>query len=242
MTKGKRYEVDLFPPVQKFFEGQGYRVFGEVNDCDVVAFKEEELVIVELKLHLNIDLLLQATNRQRLSDQVYIAVPQPKYKRNSKKWRDLIALVKRLELGMIVIHFLKSGTRLETIFPPSPFTRKNPTKTDLRKRDRLLKEIKGRHSNGNIGGSSATKIMTAYKENCIHIAYCLEQHGPLSPRALREMGTGEKTQSILYENHYGWFEKVERGVYGISHIGEKEFKEFPEVIQYFAKQKSEPSD
>lgn len=239
MNKEKIYEVDLFPPVQNFFQKKGFAVFGEVNDCDVVALKEDELLIIELKLHLNIDLLMQATNRQHMTDQVYIAIPKPKYRKNSKKWRDLLSLVRRLGLGMLVIHFLKSGARVELIIPPAE---KVPVQRNKRRRTKLLEEVRGRHSNINIGGSNNTKIMTAYKENCIQIAYCLEQYGPSSPKALREMGTGEKTQSILSKNYYGWFDKVDRGLYGISNTGERELKEFPEIVQYFARKIDDPSE
>ena len=55
--------------------------------------------------------------------------------------------------------------------------------------------------------------MTAYKESCIHIACCLSQFGPLSPKSLRQLGTGQKTQSILSKDYYDWFDRIERGTY-----------------------------
>ena len=66
-----------------------------------------------------------------------------------------------------------------------------------------MKEIEGRSADYNVGGSNKTKIMTAYKENCIQIASYLEHLGPLSPKALLELGTGTKTSSILTKNYYG---------------------------------------
>jgi len=77
--KIKRYEVDLYEPIQQYFFKQGYIVHAEVNDCDIVAIKEEELIIIELKTSLTIDLLIQATKRQRLTKNVYIAIPKPTY-------------------------------------------------------------------------------------------------------------------------------------------------------------------
>lgn len=231
--KDKLYEVDLFKPIQKHFSKLGYEVFAEVNDCDVVARKDEELIIVELKLNLTVELLVQATNRQRLSDQVYIAIPKPKYKTRSKKWHDLCHLIKRLELGLIVVNFLKSGAKLEVVFPPQPFSRQKSVQSYKRKRDALVRELNGRYMNHNIGGSHKSKIMTAYKESCIHIAYCLERFGPLSPKNLRQMGTGEKTLSILSKNYYGWFVRVERGVYDLSTHGRKELPTFPEITKHF---------
>lgn len=237
--KNKLYEVDLFKPVQKYFTSLGYEVYGEVNDCDVVAVKEEELIIIELKLNLNVDLLIQAANRQRLTDQVYIAIPKPKYKRNSKKWHDMCHLIKKLELGLIMVTFLKSSAKLEVIFPPGPFNKRYSVQSYKRKRQKLIEEIQGRNLNNNVGGSNKTKLMTAYKESCIHIAYCLQKYGPLAPKTLRQMGTGEKTLSILHQNFYGWFKKVDRGIYTLSEHGKKELKEFPQAVDYYASKTEE---
>ena len=69
-------ETALYAPVKVFLEGQGYAVKAEVEGCDVVAVRgDEPPVIVELKTRFSLDLVLQATDRQRLSGQVYVAVP-----------------------------------------------------------------------------------------------------------------------------------------------------------------------
>jgi hypothetical protein len=75
--------------------------------------------------------------------------------------------------------------------------------------------------------------MTAYKENAVYIACCLEMYGQLSPRKLRELGTGNKTQSILGKNYYGWFERVERGIYKLSKKGHEVFSMYPELVAYY---------
>ena len=43
-------ETDLYEPVCRFLEEEGYRVQAEVKDCDIAAEKDGELVIVELKI------------------------------------------------------------------------------------------------------------------------------------------------------------------------------------------------
>lgn len=232
--KDKRYEVDLYKPIQNYFTEQGYGVYGEVNDCDIVAMKDDELIVIELKLTLNVELLIQASKRQRLTDQVYIAIPKPKYNLRSKKWKDVCHLIRRLELGLIIVLFEEGvATHVDIKISPAAFDRKKSMQRSKKKRDRLLKEIKGRHGNYNMGGSNKTKIMTAYKENCIHIACCLKRHGPLSPKDLREMGTGDKTWTILNKNYYGWFEKMRRGVYAISEKGDSEMELHPELVRYY---------
>lgn len=231
--KKKIYEIDLYKPIQSFFTKEGYEVYGEVKDCDMTAVKDDDLIIIELKLTLNVDLLIQATNRQRLTDHVYIAIPKPKYNLRSKRWKDLCHLVQRLELGLIIVNLTGSVKKTEIIFHPTPFDRKKTIRQNKKKRVTLLKEINGRSKDYNVGGSNRTKIMTAYKENCIQIAAYLQKFGPLSPKALIEMGTGPKTSSILTKNFYKWFERISRGTYVISEKGKQEINQFPELVNYY---------
>ncbi|WP_226035249.1 DUF2161 domain-containing phosphodiesterase [Aquibacillus saliphilus] len=232
----KIQESDLYKPIQTHFVREGYQVYGEVKDCDMAIVKDDELIIIELKLNLSIDLLIQATKRQRLSELVYIAVPKPKYKPRSKRWTDIRRLVKRLDLGLILVSFSGKASKTEIIFEPTPTNPKKSTGQNKRKRQELLKEIDGRSADFNIGGTTRTQIMTAYRENCIQIACYLDDAGELSPKALTDMGTGKKTASILTKNYYGWFDRIRRGIYVLSAKGKKELKEYPELLSYYRKE------
>lgn len=227
--KKKILEVDLYKPIQRHFIKQGFQVNGEVKDCDMTAVKDEQLVIVELKLSLTIDLLIQATKRQRLTDLVYIAIPKPKRLR-SKRWYDVCHLVSKLELGLIIVSFSGNGSKIDFVTHPTPFDQKKSLQQNKRKRNALLIEIEGRSADYNIGGSNKVKIMTAYKETCIQIAYYLEQCGPMSPSSLAKMGTGVKTLSILNKNYYDWYVRVKRGVYAISDKGRQELTNYPDLL------------
>ncbi|MBT2700620.1 hypothetical protein J7E79_25105 [Bacillus sp. ISL-40] len=230
MTETKKLqEIDLYKPIQTYFLREGYEVYGEVKDCDIVAVKDEELVVIELKLTLSVDLLIQAAKRQRITDKVYVAIPKPKHRLNSKRWTEKCHLIRRLELGMIVVSSPGKRGRAEIIFEPTPFIRRK----NKRKRDSIMKEIKGRSADYNVGGSNRTKIMTAYKENCIQIACYLENLGPLSPKKLNQLGSGKNTSSVLTKNYYGWFERIKRGIYVITEKGKEEIKEYPELINYY---------
>ncbi|MED0668610.1 hypothetical protein P4T04_20205, partial [Bacillus badius] len=99
----KIYEVDLYEPLVKYFTKLGYEVKGEVKHCDLTAVKDDELIIVEMKRHLSVELLVQATKRQRLTELVYIAVPKPKFSLFSRKWKDICHLVRRLECGLLLV-------------------------------------------------------------------------------------------------------------------------------------------
>ncbi|WP_404469847.1 DUF2161 domain-containing phosphodiesterase [Sutcliffiella horikoshii] len=235
--KKKLYEVDLYKPIQKHFVKEGYEVYGEVNDCDIAMVKGDAVVVVELKLTLNVQLLIQATKRQKLTDLVYIAIPKPSFSRRSKRWTDLCHLIKRLDLGLIVVSFSGRGKRVEVMFDPVPFDRAKSMRQNKRKRDALVNEMNGRSSDVNLGGSNRVKIRTAYKENCVKIACYLEKFGPLSPKALRDLGTGEKTSSILTKNYYRWFDRVKRGTYVISEKGKTDLREHAELVEHFLKEK-----
>jgi len=236
-------ETQLFAPLHDFFVELGYEVHGEVGACDLTASKGDELIIVELKRNLNLDLLLQGAKRQRLTPQVYLAIVKPKYSIFSRKWKDLCYLLRRLELGLITVSFLTGKPRVEVIFHPSPFDQEKSRRASQKKKSRLQQEIAGRHSNYNTGGCTGKKLMTAYKENALHIACCLKKHGPLSPKTLRLFGTGPKTASILQNNYYGWFERVARGSYRLTAEGGAALGSYPELVAYYEsliQEKGEP--
>ncbi len=97
-------EADLFGPIKRVLEGQGYTVKGEIGACDVVALRgDEEPVVVELKKSLNFALVLQAVDRMRVSDSVYIAFRIGKG--HSASWRSrrkqVTSLLRRLGLGRL---------------------------------------------------------------------------------------------------------------------------------------------
>ncbi|RDI45486.1 DUF2161 domain-containing phosphodiesterase [Falsibacillus pallidus] len=230
----KRLEADLYEPIRKYFVKQGYDVYGEVKHCDIAAIKEDELLVVELKLNMTVDLLIQAAKRQKAADQVYIGIPKPKYSLFSKKWKDLCHLIRRMELGLIIVSFQGSTPKAEVRIEPQPFDRKKSRQQNRRRRKQIIQEIQGRNGDYNVGGSTKTKIVTAYKENCIQIAHFLKENGPMSPKGLRDLGTGDKTTSILSKNYEGWFERVQRGVYTLTEKGQQELVLYEKVVQYYA--------
>lgn len=233
LVEKKVQETDLYRPIQTLFATEGYEVYGEVKDCDMVGVKGEELVVIELKLTLSVDLLIQAAKRQRLTDQVYIAIPKPKHRLNSRKWADKCHLIRRLELGLIVVSGLGKRAKADVIIRPAAFDRRKSIAQSKLKRAAIFKEIEGRSADFNVGGSNRTKIMTAYKESCIHIACCLKEFGPLSPKQLIQMGTGDKTSSILVKNYYRWFDRIKRGTYELSDKGRIELEVYPELVNLY---------
>lgn len=236
MTKTERNikEVDLWKPINDYLINEGYKVRSEVNYCDISAIRGDELVIVELKKNLSVDLLLQGVKRQKLADSVYIAIPKPKKMIFTSKWRDICYLIRRLELGLILVSFKGEKSFIEIPILPKEFDLSKSKAMNKKKRANLIKEVNSRQYDLNVGGSTGKKLVTSYRESAIFIACCLDKYGAMSPKRLRSYGTDEKkTLSILYDNHYGWFNKVSRGVYDLSDEGRKILGEYIELVKYY---------
>jgi hypothetical protein len=146
-----------------------------------------------------------------------------------KRWRGIRRLIRQLELGLILVFTGKVGRRVEVAFHPLPYDRKKQGA----KRRAVIEEIEGRSAEHNTGGVAGEKIVTVYRENAIHIACCLDELGPSSPKRLREFDTGAKTTSILYNNVYGWFERVDKGTYSISAQGRRELGTYQELAERY---------
>jgi hypothetical protein len=217
-------ESDLAGPLYAHLADLGYTVRSEVKDCDIAAVKGEDLLIIELKKTLNLPLLVQAVRRQRMTDSVYVAIPRPS---NKWKWwkesRGAQHLLRRLELGLILVSLDSGKPPVEIVFHPLPFARKKRGTS----RRAVLEEIAHRTADYNRAGSTRTKLATAYRENAIHIACCLLVHGKSTPAELRALGTGPKTLSILHFNAYGWFERVAHAVYDLSAHGKADLASWP---------------
>jgi len=227
-------EEDLYRPIHDHLCESGYTVRSEVKHCDIAAVKDDRLLVVEMKKNLNLEVILQATLRQKLTDLVYIAVPKPGRDLYSKRWSNLSYLLKRLQLGLIVVSLKEDCSLVEVLFEPVPFDMERTRKRSARKKQELIKEFESRYGDFNTGGCTGKKLVTAYREMAVQIACCLIEHGPMKPKALRGLGTDEKkTTTILAKNHYGWFDRVSTGLYGINEKGCKEVLEYRELYEYY---------
>lgn len=230
-------ETDLYAPIHDYLVAHGYTVRAEVNHCDITARKDDDLIVIELKRQFNVGLLIQATARRRITDSVYVAFPAPDDLGPKSRWQGIKRIVRQLELGLILVFFSGSAPRIEVVFHPLPYQQQKRKQA----RRAVIREMDLRSGDYNQGGATRTKLVTAYRENAIQIACCLDKLGPQSTRQLRDLGTGPKTTSILYGNFYGWFERIGHGVYGITSKGRQELESYPALAQqYFARIESEP--
>jgi hypothetical protein len=212
-------ESDLYPQLRAWLEANGYEVHAEVGGCDIAARRGDELVLVEMKKSINLDLVLQLVKRQGAHASVYAAVPAPKLR--NKRWVQLERLLKRLEAGLLLVHLASALPRVEVAFHPIPYAQpktKNATRA-------FLKEMAGRSVSVNVGGGTRRKLMTAYREGALAVAVALEKTGATAPKILRQHGAPEKTQAILSGNHYGWFERLGKGLYALTPAGKAALEE-----------------
>jgi len=221
-------ETELSEPLSMWLEKQGYTVSCEVKNCDIVARKKDELVIIELKTRFSLDLVYQAVNRKTMTESVYVAVPVLIGKKSIPKLKEVKKLLFRLEVGLILVRFLKTKTRVEIISHPGRY---NPRKAS-KKRSAIIREIDGRYSEFNKAGS-ATKDprVSAYKQQALVCAWLLDKHGMMSPKSIVNSGGGVKTQQILSGNIYGWFDKVSRGLYSLNPAGKKALKNYKDILK-----------
>jgi len=203
-------ESDLYAPVKALLEGQGYSVKGEVKGCDVVAVRgAEPPVIVELKRAFGMALILQGVSRLALSDSVYLAVGA--WPRNM---RDVRKLCRRLGLGLMVV----AKQRVDILLDPAPPP--NKARKDKRRLGRMLGEHARRVGDPTLGGSSTrVPLMTAYRQEALRCAGLLARNGPMKIAALKLAADAPKAAAILRDDHYGWFERVERGIYALTPKG-----------------------
>ncbi len=209
-------ETDLYLPLKKFLEHQGFEVKAEIHGCDVIAMREDApLLIVELKRGLTLQLIYQAVDRLALSETVYIAIARPKRAVPS----EAVKLCRRLGLGLMVI--AKSGS-LEVLAEPVPY-RPRPAVT---RQAKLLKEFKSRKGDPNLGGSTRTKLMTAYKQDALRCLSFIQNGGPAKVSTIRGATRVDRAAAIFHSNYYGWFERLSRGVYGLTASGHAATQQF----------------
>ncbi|RCS22905.1 hypothetical protein DUT91_15595 [Phyllobacterium salinisoli] len=213
-------ETALYLPIKRFLETAGYSVKGEIQGCDIVALSDGEpplVVICELKLSFNLELVLQAVDRAAASDEVWLAArvsAKGKDRESDRRFRDLC---RRLGFGMLSV---SDNDHVDIIVSPaSPMPRRN-----LRKRSRLVAEHKRRKGDPTSGGGSRMPIMTAYRQQALACAQAL-QHGQLRPRDLRPIAPD--AAKILLNNVYGWFERIDRGLYALTASGAEALKRWP---------------
>ncbi len=220
MSSGR--ETDLYAPVKAFLQRQGYTVKGEIGAADLVAVRgTEEPVIVELKLGFSLALLHQAVARLAVTDLVYVAVPRPK---QFKALKANVALCRRLGLGVLTVR-LRDGL-VEAHADPGPYRPRKSAKG----RTKLLREFERRRGDPNDGGATRHGIVTGYRQDALRCAMYLAEYGAARGAAVKaDTGVAAATR-IMADDHYGWFARVERGVFALTEAGRKGLADWADAL------------
>jgi len=205
-------ETSLYSPVKRFLEGLGFEVKGEVCGCDIVAVDSGSptaLVIGELKLSFTLDLVLQAVDRSTACDEVWLAVSASLRGRGRESDPRVKKLCRLLGFGLLSV---SNSGRVEVLVEPVPWR----PRLNAKRRSKIVDEHRRRKGDPAAGGSTRQPIMTAYRQQALGCAAALAR-APARPRDLRD--TIPDAPKILLRNVYGWFVRIERGVYSLSEAG-----------------------
>ncbi len=212
-------EIDLYNPVKRFLENQGYEVKGEIRECDIMGIRGDEVpVVVELKLAFSLDVLLQAVNRLSISPVVYIGILST-CRAFKKRRHRIIKLLKMLGLGLILIMVNSKSSRVVVVLDPGEYHPRIHSK----RLGYLLGEFERRRGDPTPGGSARRRgMITAYRLKAIRIARYLTENGPTKASVIARAIDEEEVRVVLYRNVYGWFDRLGEGVYQISPRGMSE--------------------
>jgi hypothetical protein len=234
-----RMETQLYLPVKRFLEARGFAVKGEICGCDLVAVPasgangagaeakpDPPLVVIgELKQTFTLELLLQGVDRLAAGDEIWLAVRASGAGGRKGRGRERDPRVRKccrlLGFGLLAVF---ARGQVEVIVEPRPW---KPRKVAWRRR-RLVDEHRRRQGDPAAGGSTRQPIMTAYRQQALAVAAALaaaEAAGTAAqtgapgrrPRDLKAFAPD--APKILLHNVYGWFARVERGVYGLTEAG-----------------------
>ncbi len=216
--------------MKTYFTALGYDVKGEVGAADLVAVPRGapegcEPVIVELKTGFTLSLFHQAINRQSMSDQVYIAVPRKSGKAALVAIRRNKMLCRRLGIGLITVKFPENKVVVHC--EPAPFVPRKIKKRKLK----LLSEFESRHGDPNEGGMTSVGQMTSYRQGALRCAKVLHDEGACKGSYVAKMAGFEKATNLMAANHYGWFEKIDRGIYGLTPQGALALEEHAAAVK-----------
>jgi hypothetical protein len=192
--KSKRHlespETTLYAPVKRYLEALGFTVKGEVCGCDLVALRGNEPPIVVIgELKLAFSLELVLQGVNRTAA-------------CDEVWLAVRAAGRAGRVRDPRVHLVE----------PKPWR----PRQDTRRRARLIHEHRTRHGDPAPGGSTRSPIMTAYRQQALACAASLAG----GPRRTRDIRSAiPNASSILLRNVYGWFTRIERGVYALTPEG-----------------------
>jgi hypothetical protein len=133
----------------------------------------------------------------------------------------MIALCRRLGLGLLAV----ADDGVEAHLDPGPYAPRRQTA----RADRLLREFQRRVGDPNTGGTTGIARMTAYRQDALRLLRALGE-GPTAPRVLVAATGVTRAGVMLRADHYGWFERAEKGIYRLTPKGQAALTDQAEAL------------
>ena len=156
-----------------------------------------------------IRLVDQAVDRTSACDEVWLAVGASKRGRGRENDARVKKPCRFLGFGLLTV---TADGRVDVVAEPAPWK----PRRDAKRRSRIVEEHRRRKGDPIVGGSTRTPQMTAYRQQALAVANALAGT-PGRPRDLRILAPD--AAKILQGNVYGWFERIERGLYRLTSSG-----------------------
>jgi hypothetical protein len=83
--------------------------------------------------------------------------------RSTVPWRRLIHLLRRLELGLMMVDLRRQPAEVRIVLEAEPFDRERSRQNYRRRQTRMRSEFAARHGDHNTGGSTGRQLMTQYR-------------------------------------------------------------------------------
>jgi hypothetical protein len=216
-------ETELYQPIKTHLEGLGLVVKGEVCGCDLVGLcgSSAELVVIgEMKQSFTLELVLQGVDRTSVCDEVWLAVRASKRGRGRENDGRVKKLCRFLGFGLLTV---SPGGQVDVMVEPTQWK----PRRDGKRRSRIVEEHRRRRGDPTTGGSTRLPQMTAYRQQALALAKAIACQ-PSRPRDLRVLVPD--AARILHGNFYGWFERIERGLYGLTSSGHAALAIWPDQL------------
>ena len=115
-------------------------------------------------------------------------------------------------LGLLAV---QPGQGVEAHLDPGPYQ----PRRNLLRAGKLLREFQRRVGDPNQAGSTGVKRMTAYRQDALRCLTVLADGAMKGADVARATGVLRAT-TLMRDDHYGWFERMEKGVYGLTIAGQ----------------------
>ncbi len=213
-------ESDLYPPIKAHLTRAGWAVKGEVGAADVVARRDDDILVVELKLGFSLALFHQGIDRLALTDLVYLAVPAGG---KAKALKANVKLARRLGLGVLTVR-ARDGF-VEVLAEPGPYAPRKSRK----KQARLIRAFERLDGDPNAGGATRHGLVTGYRQDALKCARFLAVHGPSKGSVVKDWTEVPQATRIMADDHYGWFKRVSKGIYALTDAGQAGIADWGDV-------------